>query len=83
MNIFTSFSSANKSKREKQEHLLLEALTQFMKRSALQAINEIVTVCLIKYNAYKGKRRNIPLIKCGSGQKLYFLWSIDWFIKRE
>ena len=40
--IFTSLFSANERKRKKQEHLLFEALTQFMKRSALQALNEIV-----------------------------------------
>ena len=42
MYIFTSFFSANESKRKEKEHLLFEALTQFMKRSALQALNEIV-----------------------------------------
>jgi len=42
MYIFTSFFSANESKRKEKEHLLFEALTQFMKRAALQAINEIV-----------------------------------------
>ncbi|XP_074629342.1 uncharacterized protein LOC141886951 isoform X1 [Acropora palmata] len=37
-----SLGFANESKRKEKEHLLFEALTQFMKRSALQALNEIV-----------------------------------------
>ncbi|XP_068687757.1 uncharacterized protein [Montipora foliosa] len=35
--------------RRKQEHLLFEALTQFMKRSALQSLNEIVGFYHTKY----------------------------------